>query len=100
MVTIVSIVCLNTLSVLAEAKNIVELSVVVGLRKVCLMLHACQDISVVPFACRLDDIYVDSSLALAPVLDAIPILEDESRSTVRFVHRDPAVALRSIFLVD
>ena len=99
-VPIMNVVSLHTLAILSEAKNIVELSVILGLRKVSLMFDSCQDVSVVSLARCLDDVDIDLGLALAPVFDAVPVLEDEPRSAVRFVQGDPAVAFRSIFLVD
>ena len=100
MLVVVAIVCLDTFSFFAEPEDIVKLTIFVRLGEIDLVFDACKDVSVVSFPRGLNNVDVHLCLSLGPVFDTVPILQDQTRGTVGFLHRDPAVALVCALTVD
>ena len=100
MFLVVTIVRFDTFPFFAEPKEIMELAIFIRLGEVDLVFYACQDVSVVSFSRGLNNVDVHLRLSFRPVFDTVPVFQDQTRGTVGFLHRDPAMALMCALAVD
>ena len=84
MLVIVAIVCLDTFSFFVEPKDIVKLTILIGLREIDLIFDAREDVSVIALSRGLDHVDINLRLCLRPVLDTVPILQYQTCGAVRF----------------